>query len=842
MAEPLKPGDPERLGAYELVGRLGEGGQGVVFEGRGPEAERVAVKLLRAQLSGDPTARARFVREIEAAERVAGFCTAQVLDADAEGDQPYIVSEFVEGRSLQQLVLEDGPRSGGDLHRLAIGTATALAAIHQAEIVHRDFKPPNVLMGPDGPRVIDFGIARALDGAGTMTSHVVGTPAYMAPEQVAGAALGPHTDVFAWGATMVFAATGRSPFGSDTIPAVMHRILHAEPDLSVLPAPLAGLVAACLNKNPAYRPTSAQLVFSLLGHQGAAPAAAGATAVEPFLEQGAGMATGKITPPPLPPVQMAVPPPPGQVPFQSPIPPPSQVPLIPPPSPPPPTGAATPQAHGNPALTVVAVSLATLALGLGLYWSQTLLPLRGDRDMRFWLGVAYPAVVAMALVPMGRVADSIGRKKVFLAGLGGFAVASVLQTVLFQAVPDIADGWFNVIPRALMGLCAAAVSATGVALLREAFPGRGFGFAAGIWGAVAGMPAVLGSVMVSLFGSADNWIVSLAVLPFVMLAFLIGVIGTRDSRHGGPDRAVDIPGAVLMGLLGLSLVFGLWSGDANGWTDWRTLAGLVIGAVSLLALVVVQLTVRPALLPPRLAATVLTGVAVFGAYYVYDRALFEASIYNSTARGGQWFGLRLIPTMVGALVAAPLTGLLIAKAGVRRPLAVAPVTLALGALGALVMLDADTTYPVVAVLLLLEGVAIGMLTVALVVAIVGDPPDGLTGFGGGLQELCQWLGGQFAILLVLLGEARDLSGTASTRLSNFDDVYRIPLVIAVLVALLAAVVFAMIRRPDLEPAAQPGPLGGPPHPGLAATQPGQPTQPQASSPAYYAGTEPPRGE
>ncbi|KAB2341777.1 bifunctional serine/threonine protein kinase/MFS transporter [Actinomadura rudentiformis] len=837
MAEPLKPGDPERLGAYDLVGRLGEGGQGVVFEGRGPEGERVAVKLLRAQLSGDPTARSRFVREIEAAERVAGFCTAQVLDADAEGDQPYIVSEFVEGRSLQQLVLEDGPRSGGDLHRLAIGTATALAAIHQAGIVHRDFKPPNVLMGPDGPRVIDFGIARALDGTGTMTSHVVGTPAYMAPEQVAGAALGPHTDVFAWGATLVFAATGRTPFGSDTIPAVMHRILHGEPDLSALPAPLAGLVAACLNKNPAYRPTSAQLVFSLLGHQGAAPAVAGTTAVEPFLEQGAGMATGKITPPPLPPVQIAASPPPGQVPFQPPIP--------PPPSPAPPAMAAAPQAHGNPALTVVAVSLATLALGLGLYWSQTLLPLRSDPGMRFWLGVSYPAVLAMALVPMGRVADSIGRKKVFLGGLGGFAVASVLQTVLFGAVPGIAGGWFNVVPRVLMGLCAAAVSATGVALLREAFPGRSFAFPIGIWGAVAGMPAVLGSVVVSLFDGGGNWIVSLAVLPFVMLAFLIGVIGTRDSRHSGPGRAVDIPGAALMGLFGLSLIFGVWSGDANGWTDWRTLAGLVIGAVSLLALVVVQLALRPALFSPRLAATVLAGVAVFGAYYVYDRALFEANIVNSATRGGQWFGLRLIPTMVGALVAAPLTGLVISKAGVRRPLAVAPVTLALSALGAMVMLDADMPYPVVALLLLMEGVAMGMLTVALAVAIVGDPPDGLTGFGGGLQELIQSMGAQFAILLLLLGEARDYGGGASTRVSNLDEVFRIPLLIAVLVALLAAVVFAMIRRPDLEPAerrhpaAQPGPLGGPAHPGLAAPQPGQP---QASSPAYYAGTEPPRAE
>ncbi|GAA2575133.1 bifunctional serine/threonine protein kinase/MFS transporter [Actinomadura fulvescens] len=828
MAEPLKPGDPERLGAYDLVGRLGEGGQGVVFEGRGPEDERVAVKLLRAQLSGDPTARARFVREIEAAERVAGFCTAQVLDADAEGDQPYIVSEFVDGRSLQQVVLEDGPRSGGDLHRLAIGTATALAAIHQAGIVHRDFKPPNVLIGTDGPRVIDFGIARALDATGTMTSSVIGTPAYMAPEQVAGTALGPHTDVFAWGSTMVFAATGRSPFGSDTIPAVMHRILHTEPDLSVLPAPLAGLVAACLDKNPAHRPTSAQVVFSLLGHQGAAPVVAGITAVEPFLEQGAGMATGKITPPPLPPVQTPFPPPPGQVPFQPPVPPPALA-----------GSVGAPQAHRTRALAVVAVTLAALSVGVGLYWSQLLLPL-GRSDLRFWTNVSYAAVLAMALVPMGRIADSIGRKKVFLGGLAGFAVASVLGAVVYEAVPDVAGGWFNLVPRALMGLSTAAVSATGLALLRDAFPGRGFGYAAGVWGAVAGMPAVLGSLVASLFGSQGNWILSLAALPFVMLALLIGLIGLRESRHDGPGRAVDIPGTVLLGLVGLTLTFGLWSGGDNGWTDWRTLAGLVTGAVFLLALVIVQLAVRPALLPPRLAATVTLGVAVFGALYLYDRALFEVT-FNS----GSGLGLRLAPLLVGALVAAPLTGLLIARAGVRPALAVAPAALVVGALGAMAMLDAGTSYPVMAVFLLLEGVAMGALTVAVAVAIMGDLPGGLTGFGSGLQELCQTLGIQFVTLLLLLGGTRETGGGPSLRFTNIDEVYRIPLLVAALLALLATVVFASMRRPELGPAARPEPTGGPTHPGIAATQPGQPGQlsqqvQQASSPAYYAGNEPPR--
>ncbi|WP_067489471.1 bifunctional serine/threonine-protein kinase/ABC transporter substrate-binding protein [Actinomadura hibisca] len=270
MAEPLLPDDPTRVGSYELLGRLGDGGQGSVYLGQSPGGQQVAVKLLHARLSRDPQARSRFVRELEVAERVSGFCTAQVLDADIDGDRPYIVSEFVDGPSLTDLVRERGPMDAGALLRLAIGTATALAAIHRAGIVHRDFKPPNVLIGRDGARVIDFGIARALDSAAlTATSQVVGTPAYMAPEQIAGGAIGPAADVFAWGGTMLFAATGRVPFGGDSIPAVLHAVLNAEADVRALPGPLAALVGSCLAKDSARRPTSAQVVTRLLGLVGA---------------------------------------------------------------------------------------------------------------------------------------------------------------------------------------------------------------------------------------------------------------------------------------------------------------------------------------------------------------------------------------------------------------------------------------------------------------------------------------------------------------------------------------------------------------------------------------------
>ncbi|WP_281367808.1 serine/threonine protein kinase [Nonomuraea typhae] len=257
---PLRDDDPPAVGAYRLIGRLGEGGQGVVYLGEGRDGTRVAVKVLRS--GGDGLA-----REIAAARRVEPFCIAQVLDASA-GGTPYIVTEYVEGPSLAQA----GRHTGAGLQRLAVATATALAAVHRAGVVHRDFKPGNVLLGPGGPRVIDFGIARS-GTALTMTSGIVGTPAYMAPEQLAGVPVGPAADVFAWAGVMVFAATGRPPFGDDSLPAVITRIQRAGPDLGDLPAALRPIVTRCLEKDPALRPSMQDVLFELIGGSHVPPAA-----------------------------------------------------------------------------------------------------------------------------------------------------------------------------------------------------------------------------------------------------------------------------------------------------------------------------------------------------------------------------------------------------------------------------------------------------------------------------------------------------------------------------------------------------------------------------------------
>ncbi|GII34080.1 serine/threonine-protein kinase [Planotetraspora mira] len=268
MAQELTVDDPRRVGDFEIVARIGEGAQGAVYLGRSPSGDQVAVKLLHARLSSDPDARARFLREVSVALRVARFCTAPVLHADLEGNQPYIVSEYVPGPSLRELVQREGPRRGASLDRLAISTVTALAAIHRAGILHRDFKPANVLMGPEGPVVIDFGIAKALDTPGTTaTGDTLGTPSYLAPEQVHGANVTPAADMFAWGITMVFAATGTPAFGSDTIPAVIQRILNEQPDVTALDAPLRDVVAACLSKDPARRPSAEEVAAYLMGQQ-----------------------------------------------------------------------------------------------------------------------------------------------------------------------------------------------------------------------------------------------------------------------------------------------------------------------------------------------------------------------------------------------------------------------------------------------------------------------------------------------------------------------------------------------------------------------------------------------
>jgi tetratricopeptide (TPR) repeat protein len=253
--EPLAEGDPERVGAYRLQGRLGAGGMGRVFLGRSPAGRAVAVKVVHPELARDPEFRARFRREVRAAQAVSGAFTAPVVAAGPDDDPPWLATAFIAGPPLSGLVAETGPLPQEAVWRLAGGLVEALQAVHGCGLVHRDLKPGNVLMAADGPRVIDFGIARALEGTALTASRViVGTPVFMAPEQARGGLPGTAGDVFSLGSVLAYAATGRAPFAAADPVAMLYRIVHDDPDLSELALPLRDLVAGCLAKEPEARP------------------------------------------------------------------------------------------------------------------------------------------------------------------------------------------------------------------------------------------------------------------------------------------------------------------------------------------------------------------------------------------------------------------------------------------------------------------------------------------------------------------------------------------------------------------------------------------------------------
>ena len=261
----LQSGDPLRIGRYRLIGRLGSGGMGTVFLARASGGGDVAVKMLRPEVVGNASVRTRFAREVQALTRIQSPCTARVLEAAVDADTPYLVTEYIPGPTLAEHVAVAGPVPLVLLHGIAVGLAAALAAIHRADVVHRDLKPSNVILAADGPKVIDFGIAVA-EGATALTESgaFVGTPAFMSPEQVNGTA-GRPSDVFNWGLTVAFAATGRPPFGTGTPGVVAYRVLHNEPDLRGVPAQARSLVEGALAKDPGARPTAEQLLGHLTG-------------------------------------------------------------------------------------------------------------------------------------------------------------------------------------------------------------------------------------------------------------------------------------------------------------------------------------------------------------------------------------------------------------------------------------------------------------------------------------------------------------------------------------------------------------------------------------------------
>ncbi|MFI0406545.1 protein kinase [Actinomadura sp. 3N508] len=306
MRTPLQPGDPESIGAYRVLERLGAGGMGAVYLAEDVTGAHVAVKVIKSELirGENGAVSARFRREIAVLRSLSRRCTAALLDADPEADPPYLVVEYVEGLSLGEAVRQDGPLRGTSLEEVAVGTAAALEHIHAEGIAHRDLKPGNVLLGPHGPRVIDFGIALLTEPGTriTATGQLWGTPPYMAPEQLMGERVTTAVDLFAWAGTVVCAASGRPPFGDDRR-TVHTRILHGEPSLEGLGGPMFDMVRRALAKDPAARPSAAEVVESLRGLSrtvlrdaslGAGPAGLDADDAEGWAEKaGQSIAEGK---------------------------------------------------------------------------------------------------------------------------------------------------------------------------------------------------------------------------------------------------------------------------------------------------------------------------------------------------------------------------------------------------------------------------------------------------------------------------------------------------------------------------------------------------------------------
>ena len=265
IVQPLRRWDPERIGPYAIIGRLGAGAMGQVFLARSTTGRLVAVKTIQVALAEEPGFRARFAREVAAASRVSGVFTAALIEADPDADLPWVATAYIPAPSLSTLVKKTGPLPVPAVRWLAAGCAEALQSIHGAGLLHRDVKPSNVLVAPDGPRVIDFGVARASERVQlTTTRGAAGTPAYMAPEQARDATqASPASDVFSLGATLVYAATGHAPYQGETVVDILVRLATEPPDLADLPEELSALVSACLERVPRMRPTDSAILGGL---------------------------------------------------------------------------------------------------------------------------------------------------------------------------------------------------------------------------------------------------------------------------------------------------------------------------------------------------------------------------------------------------------------------------------------------------------------------------------------------------------------------------------------------------------------------------------------------------
>ncbi|MFD8021227.1 MFS transporter [Streptomyces lavendulae] len=665
--EQLTDEDPARIGPYRLIARLGAGGMGLVYLGRSEAGRTVAVKVVQAEYAGHPEFRRRFAREVAAARKVGGSWTAAVLDADPEAAVPWVATQYVPGPDLHTVVARDfGPLPEHSVRTLANRLALALGAVHAAGLIHRDLKPSNVLVTVDGPRVIDFGIARAMDSLGgdslhTRTGMLIGSPGFMSPEQVRGIALTPASDVFCLGAVLVYAATGRFLFGARDTGLNVHlfRVAEEEADLTGVPQSLAGLVGACLHKDPARRPSPAEVaartepdpetdpaaewlpgpVLAQLGRHAArlldyAPAQRTEAPDRPPA------VVAPAAPPPVPDPRARSPhtspayaptlpvpagPSPGFGPAPSTAPSPASGPAPGPvaaPSPTEPTAPAREQAPppAGRRRSLVVAAVAQLVVLIDDVMFRTAGPMvqadthLSSADMYRLFGV-YLLFLGGLLPLGGRVADLVGRRRVMAVALAVFAAAAVVGGS--SEAPSVLI-W----ARAVQGAAAAFLLPASLALVvTGSTDPTARRRALGVYAAVVGSGSALGVMLRELLIAQLHWRVALYAAALIAAIAAGAVLGLPADRAGRSGARLDVPGVLLSagGLVAFTFAFGELS-RLHGFEP-PVAVSLALGAVLLAAFLIRQTRIPDPLLPPHffrtpgrtgcLVTSVLAGAGLF---------------------------------------------------------------------------------------------------------------------------------------------------------------------------------------------------------------------------------------
>ncbi|WP_406861523.1 bifunctional serine/threonine protein kinase/MFS transporter [Streptomyces sp. HUAS MG47] len=736
--------DPTHIGAYRLIARLGAGGMGLVYLGRSEGGRTVAVKVVQAEHAGHPEFRRRFAREVAAARRVGGDWTAAVLDADPEAAVPWVATQYIPGPDLTTVVAEDyGPLPEHSVRTLANRLALALRAVHTAGLIHRDLKPSNVLVTVDGPRVIDFGIARAMDSLTgdslhTRTGMLIGSPGFMSPEQVRGLELTPASDVFCLGAVLVYAATGRLLFGAtDTgLNAHLFRIAEEEPDLTGVPESLLPLVRECLQKDPALRPTPEQIaertaadgteewlpgsVLAQLGRRAAQLLDYAPT--EPAADPRAGLV--KAAAPAPAPAPAPMPPPPAYAPTT----PAHHV---------PPQGFGPPQPYPYPYVPAGPNPKRWLGLGVAVLaqlavlftasaFAVTIAQVQHDLGLHSAvlgsLVGMYALGTAGALLLGGHLADAFGARRTLAVGLVGFMVAGVVGGL---APSEDVLSW----GRLLQGVFAGLALSAGLSLVTGGFtdPGerrRAFG----VWAAVVVGGSVVAAPVCGLLVENLSWrLAGYAGFPLAVAA----LVGALRLPAGGPGtgRRFDVAGT-LLGTVGMSaLVFGLShegiSGGSGSWASPLTLV-TCIGGLLLLGVYVARRAgteqgagaphpFGPAARGGGLVALLLAAGGVLSLFWTVNYYLYAGSGHPPLVAG-----LLQLPLAVGAALGA----LALAPKLTRRsgPQAVVTAGLLIAAAGValLTWLEAESGYGFALAALILTGLGAGLALAPLLETVTAD--------------------------------------------------------------------------------------------------------------------------